>query len=149
MSEPIKIVDKLTLRQEALRMAVELSKSHAKCVSDTIKNAEIFEDYIQTSVKLPEYVDPNNELKDMMAKWQENFKSNPLDLWFSADSEMKPPLNKQVLVMCADSKYPKFGEYLGEDYWDVEDADVIKSSKDGDVTVIAWMPIHEYKGASK
>lgn len=98
--DSIKIVDKLTIRQEALRMAVEISKSYPKMISDTIKNAGIFEDYIKGKADLPEYVDPQSEHKyfaDLIAKMQENFKSNSIPMWLPVDGEIKPPHDADIL----------------------------------------------------
>lgn len=138
--DPIKIVDKLTLRQEALRMAVELSKSHPKMVSDTIKNADIFEDYIKGSADLPEYVDPNADKQqwvDMLNKMREEMKPNP---WISVDSEMKPNGDSIVLVRCEGYENPQLGKYLEEDCWEVR-TETLLQSKLNEVKVIAWMPI--------
>ena len=78
--EQIKIIDKLTLRQEALRMAVELSHSGATNV-DVIKlNAHSLASFIQGDADLPEYEDTHKDFKEMFAKMQESFKPKPL-LW--------------------------------------------------------------------
>lgn len=147
--EPIKITDKLTLRQEALRMA--LQTLYGVNVSENLKDlvlkrAKDLAEYIQGSADLPERDNAMEkyllELKDSVL----NFKNNP---WISADSEMKPALNTQVLVWCEDYTTPLFGEYLGGDYWEVEEADVTLLSKDGDVNVVAWSPIPPYVAPPK
>lgn len=142
MSEPIKIVDKLTLRQEALRLSVATGTNYP------ISQAQQFEAYLHDDVELPEYVDPDAQTKqiaDIFAKTRESFNPTPLPMWIPADSEMKPALNTQVLVMREGDTSPLFGEYLGENYWEVEDADVIFYSKDGEVNVVAWCPIPTYE----
>lgn len=140
--EPIKITDKLTLRQEALRMAIESNKGRTNDPIHIKMDAIQFESYIQGSADLPEYVDTSKMFANAMEKMNERWSQpNP---WISADSEMKPALNTQVLVMCEDYTTPLFGEYLGEDYWEVEEADVTLRSKDGEVNVLAWTPIPPY-----
>lgn len=146
--EPTKIVDKLTLRQEAMRLALQTvyGVNVSEYLKDlVIKRAADIADYIQGDTQLPEYEDTHKDFKEMLAKMQESLKLPLLPMWISADSEMKPEIDTQVLVMCADSKYPKFGEYLGEGYWEVEDADVIHLTKDGEVTVVAWLSIPKYE----
>lgn len=124
--EKIEIKDMVTLRALAMKYAIELDNRNMSIVHQ-VSVASSIESYIKGNAELPEYDSPKNSM------------------WISADDKMKPALDTQVLVMCADSEYPLFGEYLGEDYWEVADADVIHYTKDGEVTVVAWLPIPEYK----
>lgn len=134
--EPIKIVDKITLRQEALRMALHRANAESN-IHDALKLAKEYEEYLLGNAELPErdngmekYL---HEMKDILFK-----KHNP---WISADSKMKPVEKAEVLVMCKDYNGPLLAEYLGGDNWDVFDADVTKNTLQGEIEVIAWMPI--------
>lgn len=95
--DSIKIVDKLTLRQEALRMAVAQADPDDNRKDYILLMAKKFESYLLGSADLPEYVDPNKDFKEMMLKLQDNFKSNPLSMWISVDREMKPPHDADIL----------------------------------------------------
>lgn len=143
MSEPIKIIDKVTLRQEALRLAVATGSAYP--LSAAVK----FEAYIRGKAELPEYVDPNAQTKqiaDIFAKTRESFNPTPLPMWIPADSEMKPAKDSQVLVICKDyGNYPLLAEYLGKDNWDVFDADVTKNTLRCEIEVASWMPIPPYE----
>lgn len=95
--EQIKIIDKLTLRQEALRMAIELSHSCANNV-DVIKlNAHSLASFIQGDADLPEYEDTHKDFKEMLGKMQESFKPKPLHLWFPVDGDIKPSHDADIL----------------------------------------------------
>lgn len=149
--EKIEIKDMVTLRQEAVRVALQSMcglEIYSHFNELVINRAKDLADFIKGDADLPEYNSPTDSAKmwsDMLDKINVN-RCEPTSLfWISADNDMKPALDTQVLVMCADSEYPLFGEYLGEDYWEVADADVIHYTKDGEVTVVAWMPIPEYK----
>ena len=138
--EPIRITDKLTLRQEALRVAVELSKSHIKCVSDTIHNAGIFENYLRGSADLPEYEDTHKDFKEMLCSMQGSFMPKP---WIPVDSELKPA--KGVQVLCA-LHYAVNNIVYEVMYYD-PDEKVWYGGADEDNTnhVVAWRPIPEYQ----
>lgn len=142
--DSIKIVDKLTLRQEALRMA--LQTVYGVNVSENLKDLVIkravdIAEYIQGSADLPEYVDPQSEHKyfaDLIAKMQENFKSNPIPMWISVDSEMKPPKGAEVL--CA-LRYTSNIEYVVMSYNPEEKLWYGGNDDDNTNHVVAWMPI--------
>lgn len=94
--EQIKIIDKLTLRQEALRMAI----MHTSVDSNTdyiLNQAMQFERYMQGSADLPEYEDTHKDFKEMLDKMQESFKPRPFDLWFPVDGDIKPPHDVDIL----------------------------------------------------
>lgn len=135
--EPIKITDKLTLRQEALRMA--LQTVYGVNVSENlkdlvIKRAEDIAEYLKGSADLPERDNAMEkyllELKDSVL----NFKNNP---WISTDSEMKP--TEGVSVLCAlqyDSIVYEVMSYSNDHkQW--------QGGRDVDSTnhVVAWCPI--------
>lgn len=90
--EPIKIIDKLTLRQEALRLSVATGTSYP------VSQAQQFEAYISGDTDLPEYEDTHKDFKEMLAKMQDSF-TTPRSVWISAGDEMKPA--KGVQVLCA------------------------------------------------
>lgn len=139
--EPIKITDKLTLRREALRMAIKLDPRNIG-VEHQISVAQKIVDYIQGDAELPEYEDTHKDFKEMLGKMQESFNPTPRSEWISADSEMKPAkAPTMVLVMCKDYNSPLLGEFLGKDNWDVFDADVTKNTLRGEIEVVAWTPI--------
>ena len=80
--ESIKIADKLTLRQEALRMALERANAEDN-IHDAVKLAKEYENFLLGNTELPEFVDPNEDKKtwaDLFGKMQENFKPKPM--WF-------------------------------------------------------------------
>lgn len=138
--ETIKIVDKLTLRQEALRMALHRANAEIN-IHDALKLAKKYEEYLLGNAELPEFVDPQSEHKyfaDLIAKMQENFKSNPLSMWISVDSEMKPPKGTEVL--CA-LRYTSNIEYVVMSY--NPEKKVWYGGNDDDNTnhVVAWCPI--------
>ena len=93
--EPIRITDKLTLRQEALRMAVGFI-SATKTGAGWMDIVGSFESYLLGNADLPEYEDTHKDFKEMLAKMQDSFKPNP---WISVDDEQKPA--KGVQVLCA------------------------------------------------
>lgn len=145
--ERIEIKDMVTLRAYALSLVKNFLTINGIYADESLAAAMRFESYIKGNAELPEYNSPMDSAKlwsDILDKINKPCESLNL-FWIDADKELKPALNIQVLVMCKDSKYPQFGEYLGEDYWAVEKADVIHRTKDGEVTVVAWMPIPEYK----
>ena len=138
--EQIKIIDKLTLRQEALRMAVELSHSGATNV-DVIKlNAHSLASFIQGDADLHEYEDTHKDFKEMLDKMQDSFKFNP---WISVDSEMKPAKGAQVL--CA-LHYATNNIVYDVMYYN-PDEELWYGGADEDNTnhVVAWCPIPEYR----
>lgn len=135
--EPIKIVDKLTLRQEALRMAIEfISATNTGAGWQGI--ADSFERYICGSVDLPERDNSMEkylqELKDSVL----NFKSNP---WIPADDEMKPA--EGVEVVCALRYGSKIEKALM--VYDHESKKWYDGDDDGNTDhVVAWHPIQPY-----
>ena len=137
--EPIKIVDKPTLRQEALRMAVRYIESG--CSADfVIKTAKDFESYLLGNADLPEYEDTHKDFKAMLDKMQDSFKFNP---WISVDSEMKPAKGAQVL--CA-LHYATNNIVYDVMYYN-PDEELWYGGADDDNTnhVVAWCPIPEYR----
>lgn len=93
--EPIRITDKLTLRQEALRMAVGYIESG--CSADfVIKTAKDFESYLLGNADLPEYEDTHKDFKEMLGKMQESF-TTPRPMWISVDGDIKPPHDADIL----------------------------------------------------
>lgn len=120
--EPIKITDKLTLRQEALRLSVATGTNHP------VSQAQQYEAYLLGDAELPEYEDTHKDFKEMLGKFQDSFKPNS---WISADSEMKPAKGVKVFVRTKSGSYYS-GEY--DDGWYVSHKPV------GD-EIVAWMPI--------
>lgn len=145
--EKIEIKDMVTLRAYALSFVKNFVSFGGVKPDESLDAAKYFEAYIKGDAELPEYNSPMDSAKmwsDMLDKINKPCETLSM-FWIGADKELKPALDTQVLVMCADSEYPRFGEYLGEDYWEVADADVIHYTKDGEVTVVAWMPIPKYE----
>lgn len=135
------IKDMVTLRAFAYDEALR----HGAGTEKTFAIAKEIESYILGGTKLPELYDEKAQIEswkkiffDAMPKGLHREWIKPID--------MLPKQGEQVLVMCKDRKYPLFGEYIGEDYWEVSDADVILRSKFNEVVVVAWLPIPEYKG---
>lgn len=118
--EPIKIVDKLTLRQEALRMALERANANSN-IHNALKLAEEYEEYLLGNVDLPEYEDTHKDFKEMLGKMQESFKPKPFDLWFHVDGDIKPPHNTDLLVRSGGCHY--IARTDGED-WYTTDTDM-------------------------
>lgn len=140
--DTIKIVDKLTLRQEALRMAVMQAVDNDS-VNHICGMAEKFESYLRGDVKLPEYEDAHKDFKEMLGKLQESFKPNP---WISADDEMKPA--KGVEAVCALRYGSKFEKALM--VYDHEEKKWYDGDDDSNTNhVVAWMPIPTYIAPSK
>lgn len=140
--EPIKITDKLTLRQEALRMAIYSTDSllvNGNLKDILLKRAKDIADYIQGDSDLPERDNSMEkylqELKDSVL----NFRSNP---WISADDEMKPA--KGVEVVCALRYGSKIEQALM--VYDHESKKWYDGDDDGNTDhVVAWMFIPEYR----
>lgn len=134
--ETIKIVDKLTLRQEALRMAVMQAETGVTA-GWLLEYAKEFESYIQGSADLPEYVDPNADKQqwvDMLNKMREEMKPNP---WISVNSEMKPA--KGQWVVCA-LQYGSTIEYVTM-YYNHEEKEWCGGNDDDNTNhVVAWCP---------
>lgn len=134
------IKDMVTLRA----FAVKVAASHPRTL-DIVSSAKEIKSYILGYAQLPEVYDEKTQIES----WKKIiFDAMPKDMqsqWFKP-IDILPKKDEQVLVMCKDRKYPLFGEYIGEDYWEVSDADVILRSKFDEVTVVAWLPIPEYKG---
>lgn len=131
--EPIKITDKLTLRQEALRMALERANAESN-IHNALKLAKEYEEFLLGNAELSEFVDPQSEHKyfaDLIAKMQESFKSNP---WISADSEMRPQDNMLVIVKIDETDDYFIGKYTRERGWEVANAPHNRS-------IVAWHPI--------
>lgn len=139
------IKDMVTLRAYAVEQAI-------KSYGEKGVNIQYFDEryrniakYILGTATLPELYDEKAQIES----WKKIiYDAMPKDMqfqWFNPN-DIQPKENQQVLVMCKDRKYPLFGEYIGEDYWEVSDADNILQSKFDEVTVIAWLPIPEYKG---
>lgn len=102
--------------------------------------AKDIERYVKGSADIPEYVDPeahNKLFADMLAKMQDNLKTRPLDLWFPANGDIKPPYNTSVLVKIGESQDCFIGEYTKENGWNVPNAPLVR-------TIVAWMPIPPY-----
>lgn len=95
--EPIKITDKLTLRQEALRMAMELSHNDANNIDLVKLNAISLANYLQGSAELPEYSDHDKFYTEILAKMQESFKPKPFDLWIPVGGDIKPPHDADII----------------------------------------------------
>ena len=133
--ETIKIVDKLTLRQEALRMAIATGTSYP------ISQAQQFEAYLLNDADLPEYDDTHKDFKEMLGKMQEIF-TTPRSMWIPADDEMKPA--KSVEVVCALRYGSKIEKALMT--YDNELKKWYNGDDDGTTDhVAAWMPISEYR----
>ena len=78
--EPIKIVDKLTLRQEALRMAIERARDDEK-ITSALELAKKYAIYLQGNADLPEFVDTesfNRKMVEIATKIQEDVKPKPI-----------------------------------------------------------------------
>lgn len=144
------IKDMVTLRQVAMTLATDEMKSIVFAtkhydVNNHLDIAKIIARYIRGTAALPEVYDEKAQIES----WKKIiFDAMPKDMqfqWFNPN-DIQPKENQQVLVMCKDRKYPLFGEYIGEDYWEVSDADTILQSKFDEVTVVAWLPIPEYNG---
>ena len=136
--EPIKIVDKLTLRQYALRLAVKRANADDK--KDALILAEQYERYIQEDVELPEYVDQNKDFKEIFGKFQESFNPNP---WISADDEIKPA--KGVQVLCA-LHYAVNNIVYEAMYYNPDEKEWYGGADDDNTNhVVAWLPIPEYR----
>lgn len=132
--EPIKIIDKLTLRQEALRMAFNLCHNSTNNADALVNYAKAFESYLLGNTDLPEYEDTHKDFKEMLGKMQDSFKPNP---WIFADDEIRPAKGVPVLVMLSGKKEPMLGKYT-DTGWVVPNA----TSND---ELISWMPIPEYR----
>ena len=130
--EPIKITDKLTLRQEALRLSVTTGTNYP------ISQAQQFEAYLSGDSDLPERDNSMEtylyEMKDMLTK-----QHNP---WISADDEMKPA--KGVQVLCA--LYYAVNNIVYEVMYYDPDEKVWYGGADDDNNnhVVAWHPIQPY-----
>lgn len=132
----IKIVDNLTLRQEALRLAV-MQAVDTDSVNHICNIAEKFESYLRGDAILPEYEDTHKDFKEMLSKMQESFNPTPRSMWISADDEIRPAKGVPVLVMLSGKKEPMLGKYT-DTGWAVPNA----VSND---ELISWMPIPEYR----
>lgn len=137
--EPIRIVDKLTLRQEALRMTVEFI-SATKTGAGWLGIADSFERYLLGNAELPEYEDTHKNFKEMLGKMQESFMT-PRSIWIPADDEMKPA--KGVEVVCA-LRYTSNNEYAVMSY-DHESNEWYGGADDDNTNhVVAWTFISPY-----
>ena len=123
--EPIRIIDKLTLRQEALRMAIATGTSYP------ISQAQQFEAYLLNDADLPEYEDTHKDFKEMLGKMQESFKPKLFSLWFHVDGDIKPPHDTDLLVRSGGCNY--IARTDGED-WYTTDTDM-------HIRPTHWMPI--------
>lgn len=143
------IKDMVTLRAFALHNAIGTyygQYPQQRFKDMVLERAKYIESYILGEATLPEVYDADAPLKEWREVFKENISRPSFSMsWISSDT-VKPKENQQVLVMCKDRKYPLFGEYIGEDYWEVSDADNILQSKFDEVTVVAWLPIPEYNG---
>ena len=131
--KPIKIVDKLTLRQEALRMATKRASDNNH-ITSTLKLAKKYEDYLRGSADLPEYEDTHKDFKEMLGKMQESFNSVSRSMWISVDSEMRPADNMPVIVKIDETDGYFIGKYTRELGWEVTNAPYNHS-------IVAWTPV--------
>lgn len=132
--EPIKITDKITLRQEALRLSVATGTNHP------VSQAQQYEAYLLGDAELPEYEDTHKDFKEMLGKFQESFKPNP---WISADSEIKPA--KGTPVICALHYGISKIEYVVM-YYNHEEKEWCGGNDDDNTNhVVAWCPIAPYQ----
>lgn len=148
--EQTNIKDMVTLRAVAMEMATQTVVGIVKevkkyCINDHFDIAKEIASYIKGNAKLPEFDDPNEQTK----KWTDMFRKVHQDLnhfskWIS-DSKIKPAYNVEVLVMCKGYDSPLFGKYIEDGYWEVLVKDFIKRSTDGEIEVLAWMPIPKYE----
>ena len=117
--ETIRIVDKFTLRQEALRMALERANANSN-IHNVLKLAEEYEEYLLDNVDLPEYENTHKDFKEMLGKMQESF-TTPRSMWISVDGDIKPPHDTDLLVRSGGCNY--IARTDGED-WYTTDTDM-------------------------
>lgn len=135
------IKDMVTLRAFALGQTI----MHSSCeyfVGNIIQTAKKLESYILGDATLPEsYEDKTmNMYKDFMKEIAP--KTQPS--WIKPGDGL-PCENKDILVMCKGSKFPMLGSHIGNGEFEAYDADVTKTTVDGEIEVVAWLPIPEYK----
>lgn len=136
------IKDMVTLRAFAYDEALR----HGAGTDRTFVIAKKIESYILGEAKLPEVYDPDAHLKEFSKILRENTSRPSFSMsWFSPDT-VQPQSNEDVLVMCNGDKFPKLGAYMGGGEWEAYDADVTKTTVDGEIEVVAWLPIPEYNG---
>lgn len=136
------IKDIVTLRAFALARAVELS-SHGDFDSDILDKAYKFECYILDDAKLPESYE--DKTMDMYKDFMKELAPKPYSpaTWIKVN-EAKPPINERVLIRLENTTVAYFGYWRG-DKWDIVINECCISDNDGGFTIIAWLPIPEYK----
>lgn len=131
------IKDMVTLRAYAVEKASILP------VKDVIEAAKEITSYVLGNATLPESYE--DKTMDVYKDFMKEIAPKTQPLWIKP-SDGLPCENQDILVMCKGSKFPMLGSHIGNGEFEAYDADVIKTTVDGEIEVEAWLPIPEYKG---
>lgn len=133
------IKDMVTLRA----FAVKVAASHPRTL-DIVSSAKEIKSYILGYAQLPEVYDEKAQIES----WKKIFfDAMPKDIqfqWFKPE-DIQPKNDAKVLVRIKGSGKVYFGSYV-DSWWMLEIDNGLVTEHDGDFTVVAWLPIPEYKG---
>lgn len=101
-----------------------------------IDKAKAFESYILDDAKLPESYE--DKTMDMYKSFMNGLLPNKSIEWIPVDSGITPAYDTPIVVKVEESDDCYIGQYTMERGWDVANAPYKRS-------IIAWLPIPEYK----
>lgn len=133
------IKDMVTLRAFAYDEALR----HDAGTNKTLEIAKEITSYILGTATLPEVYDEKTQIES----WKKIiFDAMPKDMQFQwlKPEDIQPKNDIKVLVRIKDSDKVYFGSYDGSQ-WMIEIDNGLVTEHDGDFTVVAWLPIPEYK----